>query len=133
MTTRHTNPAWTLIAIFLALVAVPRIHAQGVLVDQVIAVVSQPPHLQDLLIEAGSGQARALAQRQPRDGQRVNRVGLAPLPPAAPLPGHQLRRHEHDLLPGRQQLPDQPAGHVPHVEQPEAFVKAALAFLDGEG
>ena len=24
------------------------------------------------------------------------------------------------------------AGHVPHVEQPEAFVSAALAFLDGE-
>ena len=63
----------------------------------------------------GSARARALAQRQPRDRQRVNRVGLAPLPPAAPLPGHQLRRHEHDLLPGRQQLPDQPAGHVPHV------------------
>ncbi len=25
------------------------------------------------------------------------------------------------------------AGHVPHVEQPAAFVEAAIAFLDGEG
>ena len=91
------------------------VHDPGPLSDQVHAVISQPPHLQDLLIEAGGRQACALAQRQPRDRQRVDRVGLAPLPAAAPLPGHQLRRHEHDLLSGRQQFPDQAAGHMPHV------------------
>jgi pimeloyl-ACP methyl ester carboxylesterase len=37
------------------------------------------------------------------------------------------------LLPSARTLTLPNAGHVPHVEQPEEFVKAALAFLDGEG
>jgi pimeloyl-ACP methyl ester carboxylesterase len=37
------------------------------------------------------------------------------------------------LLPNARTLTLPLAGHVPHVEQPEAFVSAALAFLDGEG
>jgi pimeloyl-ACP methyl ester carboxylesterase len=37
------------------------------------------------------------------------------------------------LLPNARTLSLANAGHVPHVEQPEAFVKATLAFLDGEG
>jgi pimeloyl-ACP methyl ester carboxylesterase len=37
------------------------------------------------------------------------------------------------LLPNARTLSLADAGHVPHVEQPEAFVKATLAFLDGEG
>jgi pimeloyl-ACP methyl ester carboxylesterase len=37
------------------------------------------------------------------------------------------------LLPNARTLTLAGAGHVPHVEQPEAFVSAALAFLDGEG
>jgi pimeloyl-ACP methyl ester carboxylesterase len=36
------------------------------------------------------------------------------------------------LLPNARTLTLPNAGHVPHVEQPEAFVSAALAFLDGE-
>jgi hypothetical protein len=86
----------------------------GALGDEVIAVVGEPPDLQRRPAEPGGGQP-LLAQRGPRDRQRVDRVGLAAL--AAPLAdsGHQLRRHEHHLFPGRQQLPDQPAGHVPHI------------------
>jgi pimeloyl-ACP methyl ester carboxylesterase len=34
------------------------------------------------------------------------------------------------LLPNARILTLPNAGHVPHVEQPEAFVKAALAFLE---
>ena len=37
------------------------------------------------------------------------------------------------LLPNARTLTLPNAGHVPHVEQPEAFVTAALAFLNGEG
>jgi pimeloyl-ACP methyl ester carboxylesterase len=36
------------------------------------------------------------------------------------------------LLPNARTLTLAGAGHVPHVEQPEAFVNAALAFLNGE-
>jgi pimeloyl-ACP methyl ester carboxylesterase len=36
------------------------------------------------------------------------------------------------LLPNARTLTISNAGHVPHVEQPEAFVSAALAFLNGE-
>jgi pimeloyl-ACP methyl ester carboxylesterase len=36
------------------------------------------------------------------------------------------------LLPNARTLTLPNAGHVPHVEQPEAFVNAVLAFLDGE-
>jgi len=36
------------------------------------------------------------------------------------------------LLPNARTLTLPKAGHVPHVEQPAAFVDAALAFLDGE-
>jgi pimeloyl-ACP methyl ester carboxylesterase len=36
------------------------------------------------------------------------------------------------LLPNARTVTLPGAGHIPHVEQPEAFVKAALAFLDGE-
>jgi pimeloyl-ACP methyl ester carboxylesterase len=36
------------------------------------------------------------------------------------------------LLPNARTLTISNAGHVPHVEQPEAFVNAALAFLNGE-
>jgi len=36
------------------------------------------------------------------------------------------------LLPNARTMTLPDAGHVPHVEQPEAFVSAVLAFLDGE-
>ncbi len=36
------------------------------------------------------------------------------------------------LLPGARVLTLPNTGHVPHVESPEAFVRAAHAFLDGE-
>lgn len=37
------------------------------------------------------------------------------------------------LLPNARTLTLPNAGHVPHVERPEAFASAALAFLNGEG
>jgi len=38
-----------------------------------------------------------------------------------------------ELLPNARTLTLPNAGHVPHVEQPQAFVSAALAFLNEKG
>ena len=64
MSARHTKSAWTptaiMIAILLALLALPRIHAQGVLVDQVIAVVNG-----DLILESDIDEERRFEAFQP--------------------------------------------------------------------
>jgi peptidyl-prolyl cis-trans isomerase SurA len=60
MSERHSNPAWTIIAILLALIAAPRLHAQGVLVDQVIAVVNG-----DLILESDVDEERRFEAFQP--------------------------------------------------------------------
>ncbi len=82
---------------------------------QVITVIGQPAHVQDLRVQPGGGQEHLLPQRHPRIGQGIDRVGLAALPAPGPRSGHQPGGHEHDFLPGSQQLPDQPGRHVPHV------------------
>ena len=53
MTKHHHNPAWLLTAFLLSLLAVPRLHAQSVLVDQVIAVVNG-----DLILESDIDEER---------------------------------------------------------------------------
>ena len=63
MTTRHHNPTWLLTAILLALIAFPRIHAQAVLVDQVIAVVNG-----DLILESDIDEERRFEAFQPFRG-----------------------------------------------------------------
>jgi len=63
MTTRHHTPAWILTAILLALIAIPRLHAQGVLVDQVIAVVNG-----DLILESDIDEERRFEAFQPFRG-----------------------------------------------------------------
>jgi len=60
MSARNHNPAWTLTAILLALFAAPRIHAQGVLVDQVVAVVNS-----DLILESDIDEERRFESFQP--------------------------------------------------------------------
>ena len=60
MSARHANSSWILTAILLALMAAPRIHAQGVLVDQVIAVVNG-----DLILESDVDEERRFETFQP--------------------------------------------------------------------
>ena len=64
MTPRHANPRWTLTAITLALLLAPHSHAQeapqGVLVDQVIAVVNG-----DLILESDVDEERRFEAFQP--------------------------------------------------------------------
>jgi peptidyl-prolyl cis-trans isomerase SurA len=60
MTTRRTNPGWTLIVILVAFVVAPRMHAQGMLVDQVIAVVNG-----DLILESDVDEERRFEAFQP--------------------------------------------------------------------
>lgn len=64
MSARPHNPARTLtamlLALLLALVGAPRIHAQGVLVDQVIAVVNG-----DLILESDIDEERRFESFQP--------------------------------------------------------------------
>ena len=87
------------------------------LVDDRVAVIDQ--HLQLAkrpLVRPGPAQIR-LAHRCPRDRERVDRVRLAPRSTCAPLRRHQLRRHPHQLLTGREQLPLQPARQLPAVLQ----------------
>ena len=72
-------------------------------------------------VQARDRQVR-LPQRGPRDRQRVDRVGLATLPPAAALGGHQPGVHPHHREPGREQVALQAAGQVPadeHHRSPE--------------
>ena len=63
MTTRHYNPAWLITALLLVLMASPRLHAQGVLVDQVIAVVNG-----DLILESDIDEERRFEAFQPFRG-----------------------------------------------------------------
>lgn len=63
MTTRHHNPVWLLPAILLALFAVPHLHSQAVLVDQVIAVVNG-----DLILESDIDEERRFEAFQPFRG-----------------------------------------------------------------
>jgi peptidyl-prolyl cis-trans isomerase SurA len=60
MIVRTNISAWTFTAILLALLAAPRVHAQGVLVDQVIAVVNS-----DLILESDIDEERRFEAFQP--------------------------------------------------------------------
>ena len=60
MNGRLHNPVLTTLTVFLALCAMPRLHAQGVLVDQVIAVVNG-----DLILESDIDEERRFEAFQP--------------------------------------------------------------------
>ncbi len=63
MSARHQIPAWFLPAILLALLVGPRLNAQAVLVDQVIAVVNG-----DLILESDIDEERRFEAFQPFRG-----------------------------------------------------------------
>ncbi len=107
---------------------VVQVPAQALLVfraslDEILAVVEQEPQLQGPLVEVGAGKGLGtLSERRPGDGQRIDRVRLAPraFPPAALA--HQLRRHpDHALARGNQE-PLEGTGDVAAVlDRPDPF------------
>jgi hypothetical protein len=82
--------------------------------DEILAMVEQQPDLARAALEQRDWQL-GLAQRSPRDRERVDRVRLAPLTSAAAGAGHQLRRHPHDPLARSEQEALGRARHVPAV------------------
>jgi hypothetical protein len=70
---------------------------------------------------------QALAQRRPRDRDRVDAVGLPAPASAAPRVGHQFRRHAQDPLAAFDQKPLQGARDVPAVLQRPHPLAAELA------
>jgi len=65
---------------------------------------------------------QALAQRRPRDRDRVDAVGLPAPAGAAPRVGHQLRRHAQDPLAACDQKALEGARDVPAVlDRPDPF------------
>jgi hypothetical protein len=84
-------------------------------VDEIVAMVNQQLQItKDLLIEPWAAQLR-LPQRRSRDRQSVDRIGLAPRAARPSFRHRQLRRHPHQLLTRRQQLPLQPTRQLPTV------------------
>ena len=82
--------------------------------DQVLAPVDQQLQLPRHLIVGGDRQV-GLRQCGPRDRERVDRVGLAPLTSRAAGAGHQLRLTRTTCCPAAEQVPLQQGGQVPAV------------------
>lgn len=89
---------------------------------QVLAVIQQQLDLAGWSVQPRGGQV-GLAQRGPRDSQRVDRVGLASHPQAAAFRCHQVRRHQdHDLTRG-DQIPHEPSADLSAVlDRPDPLV-----------
>jgi len=77
-------------------------------------VIDQQLQLTRLPILGSDRQVR-LAQRNPRNRQSIDRVGLARRTHRATLACHQLRRHPHHLLARGEQSPFQAGGQMPTV------------------
>jgi hypothetical protein len=114
-------------------VPLQRVVERNALADQPLAMVHEQPQ-----IEFGALQLRrrqriqALAQRRPRDRDRVDAVGLSAPAGAATRVGHQLRRHAQDPLATFDQKPLEGARHMPAVLHcPHPFA-AELARPDDE-
>jgi hypothetical protein len=87
------------------------------LVDEVVSVVDQQLQLAQPSLLGPWPIEQGLAQRSPRDGERVDQVRLAAHPATPPLRCGQPRRHPDQALPLTLQPPLQAAGHMPTVLQ----------------
>ena len=75
----------------------------------------------------GSDRQVRFPQESPRNGQRVDRVGLAPSARRSPGLGHQLRRHPHHLLTETEQVAFQPRRQMPTIlDRPHHLVSEAF-------
>jgi hypothetical protein len=93
------------------------------LVNDRVATIDQQLQLPKRLFVRARPTQTGLAQRRPRDRERVDRVRLAAAFAGAPLRRHQLRRHPDELLTGRKQLPLEPTRQPPTVlHRPETIL-----------
>jgi hypothetical protein len=108
-----------------------RVVERNALADQPLAAVNEQPQIELWALQLRRRQDfQALAQRRPRDRDRVDAVGLPAPASAAPRVGHQLRRHAHHALAAFDQKPLQGARHGPAVlQRPDPFA-AQLARPD---
>jgi hypothetical protein len=85
-------------------------------------MVDQQPHLAFWAVQLRDRQI-GLSQRRTRDRERIDRVRLAERAGSVAHIRHQLRRHPHDPLPGRQQVTLEAAGELPAVlDRPQQLV-----------
>jgi hypothetical protein len=106
--------------------AQPLMHAAA-LVDDRVAMIDQQLQLAiGLLVRTRTTRAR-FAESGACNSQRVDRVRLAARPAMPTLRRHQLRRHAHQLLTGREQLMFKPAGQPPAIlERPQPLLGKAV-------
>jgi hypothetical protein len=84
-------------------------------VDEIVAVVDQQLDVAvDLLVGTRPTEPR-LPYSDPRDRQRIDRVGLPALPSRAPLGRHQLGWYPNQVLSGRKQVVLDRSGQLPAV------------------
>src|SRR5204863_3593278 len=87
------------------------------LVDEILAMINEQLEITKRLLVGPRPAQPRYTQSGTRHGERVDRVGLAARPASATLRRHQLRRHPHQLLTGRQQLAFEPTRQLPTVLQ----------------
>ena len=92
--------------------------------DELLAVVGEQADLHRLFVEVGGGKAlNAVLDHGTGDRERVDLVRLARLALATAGGAHQLWRHAHDPLAGRDQRLLEPARDVAAVlDRPHAFL-----------
>jgi hypothetical protein len=100
-----------------------RVVERDALADQPLAMVHEQPQIELGALKLRRRQGiQALAQRRPRDRDRVDAVGLPAPAGAATRGGHQLRRHAQDPFAALDQKPLQGARDVPAVlQRPHPF------------
>ncbi len=92
------------------------------LIDEIITMINQQLDLAVHPLTWLRPRQIRLAQRRPRDRERVDRVRLPPHPAGSPLRHRQLRRDPHQLLGAAKQLPLKPGRQQPAVlECPQAL------------
>ncbi len=92
------------------------VDQRGALPDQPLAMIAEATDLQRRVVQIrGRERVDAFADRDPRDGQRVDLIRLARLAPAAPSGAGQPGRDAHDPLAAGDQEPLQASGDMPAV------------------
>jgi hypothetical protein len=95
-----------------------RVVERDALADQPLAMVHEQPQIEFGALKLRRRQGiQALAQRRPRDSERVDAVGLAAPAGTSTRVGHQLRRHAQDPLAAFDQKPLEGARDMPAVLQ----------------
>ncbi len=102
------------------LVEVPAktVHDASALAHEILAMVDQESKLTRLAVQASDGEI-GLAERDTRDGEGIDGVGLAALATALTGTGHEVRRHPHDRFASPEQVELETSGQVAAVLERE--------------